>query len=52
MIAKSELAEYYNIKYGLKTSTYDFARLNEKQLLIKLETKWQVKQEELAAIKV
>jgi len=51
-IAKQELAAYYRENYGIKASVHDTERLSEQQLLVKLETKWQVKKEELAAIKL
>ena len=52
MVAKKELVEYYLRNYDIKATQRDMESLSEKQLLIKLETKWQVKKEELAAIKL
>ena len=52
MISKKELAQYYFRKYEIKARASEIQNLTEKQLLIQLETRWQLEKENLAAIKL
>ena len=50
--AKSNLAENYLSKYGIKCTEDEILKRTEKQLLIKLEERWQVKKEYQAATQI
>ena len=52
MTAKLELAQYYQRKYDVRATDLEIKKLTEKQLLMHLETRWQLEKEKLAAIKL
>ena len=47
---RRQIADHYLKNYGIKTSLKQIDKFTEKQLFIKLETKWQAKKEWQAAI--
>ena len=52
LTAKLELAQYYLRKYDIRATDLEIKKLTEKQLLMHLETRWQLEKEKLAAIKL
>ena len=49
---KRELVKLYQENYGIWCNIKNFEKITKKELLIKLEMKWQIKKEEIAALRI
>ena len=47
---RREIADHYLQNWGIKTTSKQIDKYTEKQLFIMLETKWQAKKEQQAAL--
>ena len=52
MQEKRELAKFYKESYDISSNIKDFEKITKKELLIKLEMKWQIKKEQIAALRI